>query len=90
MLSDLHFPGNPIIPGAVLLDRVLRALSEHQPMAEPIEIAHAKFLRPVRPGNLVTLRWQAAEGGTVKFECRLTDPDELAMSGALRPVGSAS
>lgn len=85
-----HFPGNPIIPGAVLLDCVLRALGEHQPMAAPIEIAHAKFLRPVRPGNLVRLRWQAAADGAVKFECRLTDPDELAMSGALRPLGAVS
>jgi 3-hydroxymyristoyl/3-hydroxydecanoyl-(acyl carrier protein) dehydratase len=75
-----HFPGNPIIPGAVLLDCVVRAVGERS--AAPIEIIHAKFLRPVRPGTLATLRWQSASDGSVKFECRLGE--ELALSGALR------
>ncbi len=81
-----HFPGNPIIPGAALLDCVLRATGEL--IAGPIEITHAKFLRPVRPGNLVTLRWQASSDGSVKFECRLGEG--LVMSGALRPSGISS
>jgi len=73
-----HFPGNPIIPGALLLDHALRAIGA----AAPVEIQVAKFLRPVRPGDDVRIRWQHQPGGTVKFECRVRD--QVALSGALK------
>jgi len=73
-----HFPGNPIIPGALLLDHALSAIGA----AAPVEIQVAKFLRPVRPGDSVQIRWQQQSGGTVKFECRVRDA--LALSGALK------
>ena len=73
-----HFPGSPIIPGALLLDHALRAIGA----AAPVEIQVAKFLRPVRPGDSVAIRWQPQSGGAVKFECRVRD--EVALSGALK------
>lgn len=75
-----HFPGNPIIPGALLLDHALGAIGAGM----PLEIQVAKFLRPVRPGDSVAIRWQRQDGGAVKFECRVEDV--LALSGAARPV----
>lgn len=75
-----HFPGNPIIPGALLLDHALGAIGA----GVPLEIQVAKFLRPVRPGDSVSIRWQQQDGGAVKFECRVQDA--LALSGAARPV----
>lgn len=75
-----HFPGNPIIPGALLLDHALRAIGA----GAPLEIQVAKFLRPVRPGDSMAIRWQRQDGGTVKFECRVRD--EIALSGAARIV----
>lgn len=75
-----HFPGNPIIPGALLLDHALRAIGA----GAPLEIQVAKFLRPVRPGDSVAIRWQHQDGGAVKFECRVGD--EIALSGAARTV----
>jgi 3-hydroxyacyl-[acyl-carrier-protein] dehydratase len=74
-----HFPGNPIIPGALLLDHALRAIGA----GTPLEIQVAKFLRPVRPGETVEIRWHDQDG-TVKFECRVLD--EIALSGAAKPV----
>jgi len=73
-----HFPGNPIIPGALLLDHALRVIGA----AAPVEIQVAKFLRPIRPGDSVAIRWQHQAGGTVRFECRVRD--EVALSGALK------
>lgn len=49
-----HFPGRPIVPGVLLLDRSLR-LAGTLPPGWRWTIAQAKFLRPVGPGE--TLRW---------------------------------
>ncbi len=75
-----HFPGNPIIPGALLLDHALGAIGA----GIPLEIQVAKFLRPVRPGDSISIRWQHRADGAVTFECRVEDA--LALSGAARPV----
>jgi 3-hydroxyacyl-[acyl-carrier-protein] dehydratase len=74
-----HFPGNPIIPGAVLLDEVLSAMAAGG--AAPWRIRSAKFLQPVRPGDRMAIRWQETPSGQVKFECLLLDPERLALSG---------
>lgn len=81
-----HFPGNPIIPGALLLHYTLRAIAAPAPSGLPREIRFAKFLRPVRPGEEVTIRWQQLENGEVKFECRLSDLGTLALTGALKSI----
>lgn len=73
-----HFPGNPIIPGALLLDLVLRA-------AVPDgtgEVRAAKFLHPVRPGDRIQIRWRRLDSGDTAFECRLAD-GVAALSGSL-------
>ncbi len=77
-----HFPGNPIIPGAVLLDEVLHAIAGARG-GGPIVIRSAKFLRPVRPGDRLLIRWQSDAPGETKFECRLLDPDRLALAGTV-------
>jgi len=78
-----HFPGNPIIPGAVLLDEVLGAICASQNRADAgFEILSVKFLRPVRPGSRLTLRWENGASGQIKFQCLLAD--QPAVSGTLR------
>ena len=74
-----HFPSNPIVPGALMLDEVVAAIAGDS----GVLIRAAKFLRPVCPGESVNLRWQALAGGAVKFECRLAGQDGLAMTGTL-------
>ncbi len=73
-----HFPGNPIIPGALLLDQVLGTIG----VAAPIEVQVAKFLAPVRPGDDIAIRWRRQETGAVAFECRVGET--LALSGSVR------
>ena len=78
-----HFPGNPIIPGAALLDEVLGAIFAAQNRADSgFEILSVKFLRPVRPGSRLTLRWEDGASGQIKFQCLLSD--QPAVSGTLR------
>ena len=65
-----HFPGNPIIPGAVLLDEILAAIegAQGQPTAA-WAVKWVKFLRPVRPGDELALEITAAPGGDTRFRC---------------------
>jgi 3-hydroxyacyl-[acyl-carrier-protein] dehydratase len=72
-----HFPGRPIIPGALLLDAILAAIAP----AGPVTIRGVKFLRPVPHGTDLRLRWQA--GAPVRFEC--VAPAGLVLSGTLTP-----
>jgi 3-hydroxyacyl-[acyl-carrier-protein] dehydratase len=80
-----HFPGNPIIPGAVLLDEVLHAVTAGSDFPQPggaCEIRSAKFLRPVRPGDTMLIRWSVLPNGETRFECLLQGQPVL--TGALR------
>jgi 3-hydroxymyristoyl/3-hydroxydecanoyl-(acyl carrier protein) dehydratase len=80
-----HFPSNPIIPGALLLDEVIRAVARNN---HKTILRAAKFFRPVHPGESVRIQWQTQESGGIKFECRLVEGDALAVSGtvAFEPV----
>jgi 3-hydroxyacyl-[acyl-carrier-protein] dehydratase len=79
-----HFPGHPIIPGALLLDEVVLAIAGAEARAREIVISAAKFLVPIRPGDVVRLRWRSRADGQISFECRLGDSERLAASGTLR------
>lgn len=81
-----HFPGNPIIPGAVLLDEVLQAVASG---GEWSAIRSAKFLQPVRPGEAVLIRWEAGSDGQAKFECRSLDPERLVLTGTVQLEAAA-
>ncbi len=63
-----HFPGNPMIPGALLLDAVIAAVAGPHCDAAMV-VRSAKFLRIVRPGEDVDLRWRDLADGGVRFEC---------------------
>lgn len=65
-----HFPGNPIIPGAVLLGEVLR---EFGAMAHggsaTFRLVSAKFLHPVRPGDRILIELSRGTRDEVGFTC---------------------
>ncbi|MFN0038877.1 MAG: AMP-binding protein [Burkholderiales bacterium] len=69
-----HFPGNPLIPGALLLDEVIDAavtLFRMGPAA--VSIKSAKFISPVRPGDSMHIRFEEKPGGDIGFECQVGD-----------------
>jgi acyl-CoA synthetase (AMP-forming)/AMP-acid ligase II len=79
-----HFPGNPIIPGAVLLREIVAALAGPATIqVTPAEILWAKFHLPVRPGNMVEIKWEAT-GDEVRFTCSIANAVRPCVTGALR------
>jgi 3-hydroxyacyl-[acyl-carrier-protein] dehydratase len=81
--AEGHFPGNPIIPGAVLLREILQILAPDG-AATHCEIRSARFFRPVRPGDRLTLRWDDLPADACSFTCTTDPGDERVLSGSLR------
>lgn len=65
-----HFPGNPVIPGAVLLSETLRAIAAvlHISPARVL-IRSAKFPSPARPGDRVRVSYTQTDRGEIRFAC---------------------
>ncbi|RYZ12602.1 MAG: CoA ligase [Comamonadaceae bacterium] len=69
-----HFPGQPLLPGALLLSEVLEAMQGVPVLAARLgaapTLAAAKFLAPVRPGSTlrIALQPEPGAGRGVRFE----------------------
>lgn len=65
-----HFPGNPIIPGAVLLSETLSAIEAGLGVSlSPCRVKSAKFVHPVRPGDRVAIEYSGFVKRGIKFTC---------------------
>jgi acyl-coenzyme A synthetase/AMP-(fatty) acid ligase len=64
-----HFPGRPVLPGVVLLDEALSAISIAVGLPlSACELASAKFLSPVAPGETLMLEHRTLPSGSIEFE----------------------
>jgi len=61
-----HFPGNPIVPGALLLGRVMRAAVRAYGAA-PKSLSAARFHVPLRPGEPYDIELERAGKSEMKF-----------------------
>jgi 3-hydroxymyristoyl/3-hydroxydecanoyl-(acyl carrier protein) dehydratase len=77
-----HFPSNPIVPGALMLDEVVAAITGDAHDGAVL-IRATKFLQPVRHGAQINLQWQSLATGAIQFECRLAGEENLAMTGTI-------
>lgn len=87
--AEGHFPGNPIIPGAVLLNEALRAIENDLGVSlTPCRIKAAKFYFPTRPGDRVLIEFTGSVPGEIKFACAVRGKKVLA--GQLECNGAAT
>ena len=83
-----HFPGAPILPGVLLLDEMLRAVGgEHAHPGRAWRIGAAKFLKPVGPGETLTLEHEALPNGSISF--RVSSGGQPVAHGVLVPAEHA-
>jgi 3-hydroxymyristoyl/3-hydroxydecanoyl-(acyl carrier protein) dehydratase len=85
-----HFPGAPVLPGALLASFVLEALASQPanglPASSPLCLDEMKFLHPVGPGAVLTITFTNNSRG-VGFEVR--NGGELVARGRLSQATSA-
>lgn len=63
-----HFPGQPIVPGVLLLSRVVAAIEEHWPDADVIGAQKIRFHTPLKPGESFRINVVSKSGPAVSFE----------------------
>ncbi|MFN4005237.1 MAG: 3-hydroxyacyl-ACP dehydratase [Hylemonella sp.] len=83
-----HFPGQPIVPGVLLLEAIVQA-AEQLGIAggAALEIPVCKFSASLLPGATVELTLTPGPGGSVAFA--VTQGDRPVASGSLRWQESA-
>jgi len=65
-----HFPGNPVVPGVVLLNEILDSLGRM--LEQPVyvtELPSVKFLSPLKPGEALRTTLVQEESGQMLFRC---------------------
>ena len=77
----------PLLPGAALLDEALHVLEEELGF-DPVEwqITTAKFLEPVRPGDVLAVE-HSADNEVIRFAVRIEE--RAALSGTLARLRAA-
>jgi len=77
-----HFPGNPIVPGVVLLDETLHSIASARGVAPgKCAVVAAKFLSAARPGERLQLVIEPGDDAQLRFTIRA--PDRVVASGVL-------
>ena len=83
-----HFPGNPIVPGAVILDHVIRVAEARMGLAPCAwVVSSAKFLGPVRPGEDLRIQLAPRQAREASFACFVGT--RSVASGRLRALDQA-
>ena len=77
-----HFPGNPIIPGALLLAEVLKLISNAANIRlAACHVQTAKFQHPARPGDRLDIEYDCSANLVIHFKCAVAG--QTVLSGVI-------
>lgn len=75
-----HFPGRPLVPGVVLLDRVVAAIeARHGPLGA-LRLPQVKFMQPLLPGEPARVE---LDGDAPRWRFRVLRGDTVLASGEI-------
>lgn len=75
-----HFPGQPIVPGVVLLDQVIQAIEASHGTLPPLRLPQVKFLQPLLPGQRAEIQ---LEGTLPRWKFRVLRDQTTLASGEI-------
>lgn len=76
-----HFPGQPVVPGVVILDAVQRAIEAASGELPALKLPQVKFMQPLLPGEDALIEIDATATGRWRF--RVLRGDTLIASGEI-------
>lgn len=75
-----HFPDRPIVPGVLVLDRVVDAIEAAHGALPPLRLPQVKFLKPLLPGQIASVQLQ---GQAPRWRFRVLCDGDLIASGEI-------
>lgn len=79
-----HFPGAPVVPGVVLLERVLEAIAQAGGATAPLRLPQVKFMHPLLPGETAQVRLDPCDpstGGARRWRFRVLRGETVLATG---------
>lgn len=76
-----HFPGQPVVPGVVVLDAVLAAIAAEGHAVGALRLPQVKFVQPLRPDEAATVALQAMPGDGRRWRFRVEREGVLLAAG---------
>lgn len=64
-----HFPGQPVVPAVLILDRVLGEIRSRHPQLTLIGVRKMKFLQRLEPDTPFQLECGPIRAGSLRFRC---------------------
>ena len=81
-----HFPGNPIVPGVVILDHVMQAIEDLAGTQTSIELAQVKFIQmllPEQEANIVVEQLSSIEA-MQRYRFKVMRDETMLVSGEIK------
>ena len=84
-----HFPGRPVVPGVVLLDRVLEAVEREAGPLRALALPQVKFLQPLLPGERARIELEpVAPAPVARWRFRVLRGEATIASGEIVADGA--
>jgi 3-hydroxymyristoyl/3-hydroxydecanoyl-(acyl carrier protein) dehydratase len=64
-----HFPGNPIVPGVLILDEVIQAAEQWRGQLRLKRVESVKFTSVLKPGMAFSIKLREEGHSHISFEC---------------------
>ena len=64
-----HFPGNPIVPGVLILEEVFDIFAQDNPGVNLAGFSSVKFLQPLLPEQAISVEFKLTDATRVRFGC---------------------